>query len=165
MKKVLKIVLLTLMVLFILLQFYPRADKNASRESNFHISTVHSVPAQVEEIFKKSCYDCHSNYTDYPWYSSIQPLSWWLSDHIIEGKKELNFSEFARYNLARQYRKLEEINGEVKENKMPLESYTVIHQSAKLTTSEKSVLATWAEALRDSMQKNYPADSLIRKKK
>ncbi len=165
MKKILKIVFIGIAVLFLMLQFYPRAPKNNTGVSDFQISTVHRVPAHVEKILKNSCYDCHSNTTNYPWYAMIQPVSWWLNDHITEGKKELNFSEFANYNLSKQYRKLDEIKEEVKENKMPLESYTIIHGGAKLSPEEKNLLATWTELLRDSMELKYPLDSLIRKKK
>lgn len=165
MKKIVKNIALIFFVLLLLIQFYPRASKNNNPGAANDITKVHAVPLDVQDILKTSCYDCHSNNTAYPWYSYIQPVSWWLNDHIIEGKKELNFSEFANYNLARQYRKLEEINKEVKEGEMPLQSYTIIHGNAKLSAEQKLSLATWTDMLRDSMQKNYPADSLIRKKK
>jgi hypothetical protein len=165
MKKLLKILLVVLVVLFLLLQFYPRGAKNSSNISAAHINTVHTLPAEVGVVLKNACYDCHSNYTVYPWYASIQPVALWLGDHIDEGRKELNFSEFANYSLAKQYRKLEEIKDEVTEGKMPLESYTLIHQEAKLSAEDKLLLASWTDALRDSMQKVYPPDSLIRKKK
>ncbi len=164
MKKVLKNVLLVLLVLFVLIQFYPRSAKNLSSDASRDIAQVHAVPANIQSVLKSACYDCHSNQTTYPWYASLQPVSYWLNDHIVEGKKELNFSEFATYRLSKQFRKLEEINGEVKEGKMPLQSYTLIHTDAKLSADEKLLLASWSQGLRDSMQKVYPADSLIRKK-
>ncbi len=165
MKKILKKILLILLVLLLLLQFYPRAKKNNELSALNDIVQVHALPANVQDILKTSCYDCHSNKTSYPWYSYIQPVSWWLNDHIIEAKKELNFSEFASYNLARQYRKLEEIAKEVKENEMPLQSYILIHQYAKLSTRQKLEVTNWTDMLRDSMKRNYPIDSLVRKKK
>ncbi len=165
MKKILKIAAITIVVALLLIQFYPRAAKNAGNLTSSQISNIHTVPQPVEAVLKSSCYDCHSNYTDYPWYSRIQPISLWLNDHIVDGKKELNFSEFASYSLAKQYRKLEEIQDEVKEDKMPLKSYTLIHRDASLSPAQKDVLMNWVAALRDSMSKNYPADSLIRKKK
>ncbi|MBC7866327.1 MAG: heme-binding domain-containing protein, partial [Gloeobacteraceae cyanobacterium ES-bin-316] len=128
-----KKVLSVLLVIFLLIQFYPRAAKNNNPDTSNDVARVHSVPQGVTNILKTSCYDCHSNQTNYPWYSYIQPVSFWLNDHIVEGKKELNFSEFATYTLARQFRKLEEINGEVKDNEMPLESYSFIHTDSKLS--------------------------------
>ena len=165
MKRILKGLLAVLIVLFILVQFYPKPEKNQSSVLTNDISTVHSIPLQVQQTLKTACYDCHSNHTQYPWYASIQPVALWLKDHIEEGKKELNFSEFANYSLARRYRKLEEINSQVQENEMPLSSYTIIHRDAKLSAEQKKSLAMWTESVRDSMQKSYPADSLIRKKK
>lgn len=164
MKKVLKNTLLVLLVLFVLIQFYPRAAENHNPDASRDIAQVHAVPANVQSVLKSACYDCHSNQTTYPWYANLQPVSYWLNDHIVEGKKELNFSEFASYRLSKQFRKLEEINGEVKEGKMPLQSYTLIHTDAKLSADDKLTLASWAESLRDSMRTVYPADSLVRKK-
>jgi len=128
------------------------------------IAYSHNVPDSVEQILKTSCYDCHSNHTFYPWYAKIQPVSLWLADHIKEGKAELNFSEFGSYSLRRQFHKLEEINEQVKNNEMPLTSYTIIHRDAKLTPEQKLLIANWAVALQDSFKTNYPADSLKRKR-
>jgi len=165
MKRFFKILFACLAIALILFQFYPKPAKNEEAiVTSQHITAVHQVPANVESILKTSCYDCHSNNTEYPWYSRIQPVALWLDDHIQEGKGELNFSIFGTYSIRRQYRKLEEINLEVKEGEMPLSSYTVIHRNAKLTDEQKLLLAGWTTALRDSFTANYPADSLIRKK-
>lgn len=162
MKKFFKRVFLLLLVVFIAIQFF-RPEKNSSEGvSPNDISKKYAVPDNVMAVLKTSCYDCHSNNTVYPWYSNIQPVAWWLKDHIDDGKKELNFSEFASYRIGRQYRKLEEINGEIKEGKMPLSSYTVIHTDAKLSEQQKLAVANWVTALRDSIKAQYPEDSLKR---
>ncbi len=162
MKKIFKRFLLVLLIAFIAIQFFRPQKNTAAGISANDITTKYAVPQNVQQILKTSCYDCHSNNTVYPWYSNIQPVAWWLKDHIDEGKKELNFSVFASYRIGRQYRKLEEINGEVKENKMPLESYTLIHGDAKLSDEQKLTLATWVTTLRDSIKAQYPEDSLKR---
>jgi Haem-binding domain len=166
-KKVMKKVLLVLLAAFVIIQFFRPAKNTASGPEAYakDISKVHAVPADVQLILQKACNDCHSNNTEYPWYSNIQPVAWWLNDHVQEGKKELNFSEFAGYNLRRQYHKLEEVEEQVKEGEMPLSSYTLIHKEAKLTETEKNALYNWVNALRDSMRNVYPIDSLERKKK
>ncbi len=165
MKRIVKKLLQLLVIVLVLFQFYPRPEKNTSDQIGKNsIEIVHVVPSPVLNILKTSCYDCHSNNTVYPWYSRIQPVALWLDDHIREGKSELNFSEFGSYSIRRQYRKLEEINEEVKEDEMPLKSYTFIHGDAKLGQEQKLILANWVTALRDSFANNYPADSLIRKK-
>ena len=165
MKKILKKILLALAILLVLFQFYPRAKNNINGSEAQNIGTVHEVPADVQNILKTSCYDCHSNNTLYPWYYNIQPVAWWLDDHIKDGKKDLNFSEFAGYRLAKQYRKLEEIDELVTDNAMPLKSYTLIHTDAKLDDQQKLTLTNWSKQLQAEMKSRYPADSLIRKKK
>lgn len=166
MKRFFKILFYALVIALLLFQFYPKPAKNLSGGINANdITLAHYVPADVQQVLKTSCYDCHSNNTVYPWYSRVQPIALWLGDHITDGKDELNFSEFGSYSIRRKYKKLEEINKEVKEDEMPLSSYTIIHRDAKLDESKKLLLANWVTALRDSMKANYPADSLARKKK
>ncbi len=162
MKQFFKRFFLLLLAAFIIIQFFRPAKNVSAALSVNDITTKYTVPQNVQAILKTSCYDCHSNNTVYPWYSNIQPVAWWLADHIKEGKKELNFSEFASYRISRQYRKLEEINEEVKDNKMPLESYTLIHGDAKLNEEQKLSLANWVVSLRDSIKAQYPEDSLKR---
>ena len=165
MKRFFKILFYTIFIAFLLIQLCPKPAKNVSESTSANdITAVHQVPDNVLQVLKTSCYDCHSNNSVYPWYASIQPVALWLGNHIDEGKAELNFSEFGKYSLRRQYRKLEEINEEVKENKMPLSSYTFIHRDASMNEEKKLLLATWVTALRDSFKANYPADSLARKK-
>jgi hypothetical protein len=164
MKKILKYSALFLLAALIVIQFFrPEKNKQEGEPVN-HISKAFAIPDDVNIILKKACYDCHSNNTRYPWYANIQPVAWWLASHINDGKKELNLSEFANYNLRRQYRKMEEVIDEVKEGKMPLNSYTWTHKDAKLTTEEKAKITGWAQSVMDTMKTKYPIDSLIRKK-
>lgn len=161
--RILKKILLILLIGFIVIQFF-RPKKNISEgpQPN-NIANVYPVPENVKGILAKACNDCHSNNTRYPWYNNIQPVAWWLSNHVEEGKRELNFDEFAGYRLRKQYKKLEETNGQVKEGKMPLDSYTWIHKDAKLTDDEKRALAGWVESTRAAMEAKYPMDSLVKK--
>lgn len=158
-----KILLALLFVLIVLQAFRP--EKNTSGNKQNDISTLYPVPENVEQILVKACNDCHSNSTVYPWYAEVQPIAWWLDDHVKDGKKHLNFNEFASYRLAKQFHKLEEVFDEVKGGEMPLESYTVVHGDAKLTTEERNILLNWSVAVRDTMKARFPADSLIMKKK
>lgn len=165
MNKKIKIFLLILLGAFIIIQFFhPAKNINAGPEAIAKdISTVFSIPDSVKNILQTSCYDCHTNNTKYPWYAAIQPAAWWLNDHIEEGKKELNFNEFASFRIRRQYKKLDEIIKEVEEDEMPLSSYTLIHTDAKLSSEQKKTLTDWAKNMRDTMKAHYPADSLIKK--
>ena len=95
--------------------------------------------------------------------ATVQPFAWWLNDHIVEGKRELNFSVFASYSMRRKYKKMEEVIDQVDDDEMPLSSYTLIHRNAILTKEQKSILTNWAGAIRDTMKTTFPADSLKRK--
>ncbi len=163
-KKILKRTFQILLLAFVVIQFFRPAKNKAEGISNKDISKIYTVPADVDTILKTSCYDCHSNNTVYPWYAEVQPVAWWLNKHIVDAKKDLNFSEFAGYPIRRQYRKFEEINDLVKKDEMPLDSYLWIHKYAKLSDQQKITLANWVTSVRDTIKANYPADSLVRKK-
>jgi hypothetical protein len=160
-----KIILIVLLMILIIIQFFHPEKNISSAKSPIHISALYPVPADVRRILGKACNDCHSNNTRYPWYNNIQPVAWWLDDHIQEGKRELNFDEFASYPLRKQYHKLEEVSEQLKEGHMPLGSYTLIHTDAKLTDPEKATLNDWVNSIRSAMKAKYPADSLERKKR
>ena len=143
MKKSTKIIIGVLIIL-ILIQFIRPARNNGNAFGRNDFSHEVTVPDSVMKILKHSCFDCHSNKTVYPWYSEINPVGWWLNHHINEGKDELNFSEFASYSPTRKQKKLEKIADEVKEGKMPLESYTWIHKDAILTEQQIAAIVNWA---------------------
>jgi hypothetical protein len=164
MKKILKTVLIVLLIAFIVIQFI-RPSKNAGEEiAANQITAVQQVPGDVQQLLKVSCYDCHSNTTHYPWYSKIQPVAWFLNDHIVEGKKELNFSEFANYPVYRRYKKFKETGKEVKDGDMPIFSYTLLHRDASLNADQKLLIETWAANAMKEMEAKYPADSLVKPK-
>lgn len=162
--KLFKKILLVLLIVFIGIQFV-RPAKNVSTDKSKNIKTLYAVSTEVETILTKACNDCHTNNTEYPWYAAVQPVTWWLDDHIKEGKKHLNFDEYTTYNLRKQFHKMEEVVEQVKEKEMPLDSYTWIHRDAKLSDTERATLTTWAQAVMDTMKAHYPIDSLIRKRK
>ena len=164
MRRIIRIILIVLVVVLIVIQFI-KPTKNAGQEiAENEITAKHSVPQNVQQILKVSCYDCHSNTTKYPWYSRIQPVAWFLDDHIVEGKKELNFSTFATSSAMRRYKKFKEIGEQVKKGDMPLTSYTLIHRNAVLNAEEKAAIELWAANSMKEMEAKYPADSLTRKK-
>lgn len=165
MKKLLKIILWIAVIVFIIIQFFSAEQNTSSMGSTHHISKKFPVPLEVQNIFNKSCNDCHSNNTRYPWYALVQPVGWFLDDHINEGKEEINFDEFAQYSPRRQYRKFYEIKKQIEEAEMPLTSYLLLHPSAKLSEEQKQTLIGWSVAMQNKMKSEYPIDSLERKKK
>lgn len=100
--------LLGLFVVLVVIQFF-RPEKNNSNDQQYHLSTKYVVPGEVVTILEGACNDCHSNLTKYPWYANIQPVAWWLADHVREGKQHLNFSNFTSRKVAVQNHKFEEI--------------------------------------------------------
>ena len=150
--------------LFLILQLFP-ISKNQSKEYSKDISTIEKITPDVKNILQSSCYDCHSNNSNYPIYASIQPIEWWLQHHIDEGKEELNFSEFAGYSPRRRFHKLEEIKEQIVENEMPLYSYTIVHTQAKLSEQQKSILINWVNSTMAKMKADYHPDSLKMKRK
>jgi hypothetical protein len=159
-----KKIFIFLLLVFIIIQFiHPKPNKASGEQPNY-IGNVYAVPGDVKPILEKACNDCHSNNTRYPWYSNIQPVDWWLTNHISNGKKHLNLDDFANRSPRYQYNKLGGIADEVKEGGMPLNSYTWIHKDAILTDAEKASLINWVNTIRDSMEAKYPIDSLKRKK-
>lgn len=136
-----------LLVLLVVIQFIRPAKNINTAPQPQDINTVYPMPDNVYHILQVACYDCHSNNTRYPWYNNIQPVTWWLNDHVQEGKRELNFSEFGAYATKRKVRKLKEIVNQVEQNEMPLNSYTWIHKDAILSASDKQLLVDWAKGL------------------
>lgn len=160
----LKKILLFLLVILIVIQFiHPKRNKAANTQANY-IGNSFEVPADVRSILAKACTDCHSNNTEYPWYSKLQPVDWWLAKHIKNGKKHLNLDEYTSKSLRSQYHMMEELVEVVEEGEMPLNSYTWMHKDAKLTEDEKNKLIGWANGIMSTMKAKYPLDSLLRKK-
>lgn len=135
----------------IIIQLIQPALNRSSKILVTDITQTYIVPPKVLQVLKKSCYDCHSNNTIYPWYASIQPVGWLLASHIKEGKKELNFSEFGSYGLRRQKSKIKGIANSIKDGSMPIGSYTLMHKEALLSDFEKELLINWAMNLQDSL--------------
>lgn len=143
-----------LLLALIVIQFF-RPEKNiAATPAPTDIATKYTVPAEVNTILQKACYDCHSNNTQYPWYSNIQPFAWWLADHIKDGKRHLNFSTFINYSYKRADHKMEEVIETVEKKEMPLPSYTWMHTDAKLTDAERAALINWAKQVRTEIRKD-----------
>ena len=149
-----KKILIGLLGVFIIIQFI-KPDKNQSDAVTPNdIFANFQSENSTKQLIRTACYDCHSNNTVYPWYAEIQPLAWWLADHVKEGKSELNFSEFATYKPKKADHKLEEVIEMIQEGEMPLKSYTLIHGNAKLSDGQKKAIITWAEGLRSQIQPN-----------
>ncbi|SHM65485.1 Haem-binding domain-containing protein [Chitinophaga jiangningensis] len=139
-----RIIIIVFLVVFVVLQFF-RPAKPPQGGSDKSITAYYAIPPAVQTILVNACYDCHSNHTNYPWYTNIQPVGWLTYAHIRDGKTELNFDEFGAYSAKRQRNKLSSMREQVQSGKMPLASYTWLHPAARLTRDEKSQLLRWLE--------------------
>jgi hypothetical protein len=133
-------------LVFILLQFIRPRKNSGLAATATDITHFVQVPDSVLNILKTSCYDCHSNHTNYPWYSEISPVSLWLANHIKNGKKELNFSDFSQYNRRRMKSKLSSIREQLEEREMPLKSYLLIHRNAALSNGKIKLVIDWTDS-------------------
>jgi hypothetical protein len=138
-------ILLGIGILLIAIQFIRPARNISSQILATDITKTVKVSDSVQAVLKKACYDCHSNNTNYPWYSNIQPVGWFLANHVSGGKRHLNFSDFGSYTQRRQQSKLNDVANEVQDGGMPLSSYTMIHKEARLNANEKSLIIKWAQ--------------------
>lgn len=145
MKKAAKIVIVLIGAAFLILQFFQIDKTNPAIVQAETLEAVVAVPADVQEILGRSCNDCHTHNSLYPWYAYVQPSGWFLKDHIDDGRKHLNLSRFATYEPKKQKKKLEEICDEVNAAEMPLPSYLWIHRDAVLSESDKKALCDWTK--------------------
>jgi Haem-binding domain len=141
-------VVLAGIAVFAVAQFIPVTGANPPADPAQAIFANMTVPPDVTGILIRACQDCHSNQTVWPWYSRVAPVSWLVINDVSEGRRELNFSEWGRYNARRQDRKLKEICEQVERGKMPMPIYTLMHPQAKLTASDQKAICEWSAAAR-----------------
>jgi hypothetical protein len=134
----------------VLIQFYrpeltnPPVDPSVTIQSKLH------VPPEVDEILRRSCYDCHSHETRWPWYSAIAPSRWLLAKDVADGRQHMNFSQWT-YNNLRSVGKLDQMVQEIDEGEMPLRSYLLMHPSKRLSEQEKNLIFDWVEKERERL--------------
>lgn len=130
--------LIIFLLVFISMQFIQVNKTNAKVETNMEIV----APLEIKQIFKTSCYDCHSNEVIWPWYSNIAPMSWIIKSHVKNGVKALNFSTWNEYNDEDKKSKLKKIY-RVVYKAMPLASYISFHEDASLSKKQIKEIRDW----------------------
>ena len=150
--KIVKITALILLACFVGIQFVPTKRNQSDMVSKTDFLLVKNTEKNISTILQESCYDCHSNNTDYPWYNKIQPIAWFLENHIVDGKEELNFNEWDTYSNRRKNSKLKSVISQVEDDEMPLSSYTLIHKDAKLSKPEKTLVIDYMNKLKDNIE-------------
>lgn len=154
MKKIIKIIFALLAIVFILIQFIRPLRINPVSDKTRDITATINIPSNVKQILDRSCYDCHSNDTRWPWYSYIAPVSWLLAQDVNNGREKINYSEWGNYSLTDQVSNFDDIAKMVKNGEMPLPKYLFLHSDAKLTDADKDLLIKWANSMSDSLMSN-----------
>ncbi|HKP69827.1 MAG TPA: heme-binding domain-containing protein [Pyrinomonadaceae bacterium] len=144
-RKLLKIAVVVLLIGFVALQFVRPDFTNPPVAEAETLTASTNVPPNVDQILRRSCYDCHSNETKYPWYSKVSPFNWFLADHISDGRREVNMSIWNTYPKDKKVRKLDDICEQVEKAEMPLPSYLWIHWDAALKKEEGQAICEWAK--------------------
>lgn len=145
-----KKIIIGFFVVVVLMQFWPVDRSNPESDAALEIE----APAEIKAILEKSCYDCHSNKTTWPWYSYVAPVSWLVAYDVEEAREHINFSEWGTYNKKQQNHAKEEICDEVFEGEMPLPKYLKLHSEAALSEEQKQVIKAWA------LQEDVEADTV-----
>jgi hypothetical protein len=142
MRKLAKLGPILFVSVFIGMQFVPTPGISKTSTAGTHSTEM--INPQVRRVLDRSCQDCHSNRTAWPWYSHVAPVSWVISKHVNEGREMLDFSEWTNQPPAANERML--ICDAVSDGRMPLPEYTVIHRNARLSKSDVELICEWAAA-------------------
>lgn len=142
-KKIFRYALLALVIFLVIAQFFQIDKTNPISEPTADFITLEKPPQKMAKLLKAACYDCHSNQTEYPWYTNVSPVNWWVKGHIDHGREHLNFSEWGNYSAKKAKHKLEECVEFVEETKMPLMSYWLVHHEAKLSKEQRASMVAW----------------------
>jgi Haem-binding domain len=110
-----------------------------------------TVPADVRAILRRSCDDCHSNETRWPWYSYVAPVSWLVAFDVREGREDLSFSKWGSYSDETKEQKLRAICRRVRQGEMPDGKYTLIHRGAHLSDADRQALCRWTDQARKAL--------------
>lgn len=153
MRRIILILLAIAAIVFVVLQFF-QPEKNSSTDTVNLIFKHEQIPADVEAIITNACLDCHSNNTKSVWYDRISPVSLMISKHVVDGKKELNFSEWGTFDDYDKIGALEDIRQEVERATMPLKPYVVMHPEAKLSEEQKNSLLAWIDKKSEELLKS-----------
>ncbi len=150
-KRVLKIAGLILLAVLVAIQFIPINKVNPPVDESLNLVSTEIISPEAQELLKNACYDCHSNESKYQWYSNVAPVSFVLENHIVEGREELNFSEYQSYTDKKKDHKLEEVIEALNDGWMPLNEYVWLHSEADLTTEQRTMLAQEFTAIREKL--------------
>lgn len=143
MKKKTRNILLAILAILVVIQFFQIDKTKPESDPAKDFITVENPPQAVAEMLKNTCYDCHSNHTKYPWYTSVQPVAWWIRGHVRGARMQVNYSEWADYNQEDKTHALREMAEVMEEKRMPPKSYVSMHPESKMTAEQEAELLAY----------------------
>ena len=146
--KTIKKIVLGLLIIVVVAQFFGPEKNEGDLASIEPFLAETNPPENIRAILKESCYDCHSSVTRYPWYNNITPVNYWLADHVKDGKKDFNMSNWEGLSVKKKDHKMEECIETLEKKEMPLPSYTWTHGKAKLSDTQINEMVAWAKNVR-----------------
>ncbi|HVT44475.1 MAG TPA: heme-binding domain-containing protein [Thermoanaerobaculia bacterium] len=144
MRRIFRLLVILVVVAFALAQAARPRPGNPTTDPDEHLFASTSIDEGTKELLARSCFDCHSNQTRWPFYSHIAPVAWSVVDHVEHGRRHLNFSSWSTMPEEKQLAALKDICSEVKEGEMPFASYTLVHRSARLSATDIETLCRWS---------------------
>ena len=145
MRKILKWTVVVIGLSIIGLQFTGPARRNPPFDESKTLEATTAVPLEVAATFARSCNDCHSNKTNWRWYTYVAPVSWLTVGHVNEGRSELNFSVWGTYGARMKQTRLHAICDLSEKGTMPLGSYAFVHPAVKLSPDQVTSICDWTK--------------------
>jgi hypothetical protein len=139
---------------FAIIQLFQPDRNNSTENLKSELTNLYKLPDSIENLLSTTCYDCHSNNTDYPFVINIQPFGWYMESKVTKGKKHLNFSEFGNYKKEEAIEKLEDIDLAMQNNRMPLQAYRWYNSESNLTEEQRATISAWAKQLKEIIKKD-----------
>jgi hypothetical protein len=146
-----------ILLIIVALQFVRPERTNPPVDPAARLQAHVQVPGDVQAILDRSCRDCHTNETRWPWYSAVAPMSFLLVHDVTEGRDELNFSEWSDYDDETVGKQFEHICEEVREGEMPIKAYSLLHRDARLSSQDIERLCEWTTQARATIAAHEPA--------
>jgi heme-binding protein len=135
-----------LLLALLVIQLFQPAKTNPPIDPQREVHAFVPADPAASAVIQRSCNDCHSHLTVWPWYSHVAPVSWLVVSDVNRGRHAMNLSEWATYRPEEQQKRLTEICKEVSEGEMPGFSYTLMHKNAKLSQSDIATVCRWAQS-------------------
>ena len=150
-RKVLRWIVILFCIALVAVQFHRPDRTNPPVDPTKDFAAVQVADTSIAALLRRSCYDCHSDETRWPWYTNVAPVSWLVADDVHTGRRHVNFSIWGKYPPGRRARSLDDIHEQITSGNMPLPKYLMLHPDARLTQAERDSLVAWADRERQRL--------------